>query len=377
MKLITLDRVIIASVFIIATTAAYFSVTGIGALFAGAFWSVVIMASAIELGKLVSVSFLYRYWNEAPKFLLRWMTPIAVALMIITSMGIYGYLSAAYAKVAAEPLIKNSQVSINLAQDSTLSNNIKYRVERLTQVMSLRAQQETRLDGAIAKTVTGTSRTVTNTQQTLRNSDAEIKLLQKEIAELNTRKDSLTTNRIKLQTDIQTNSSIGPFIYVANSLGVPLDTVVKWFILMIVFVFDPLSICLVIAYNFLKMRTPVDKLTKEVQKLGKHDFPPRWDFKKFEGPPATVTEAEINNLMTDVQTTTPSEPVEPNTFSAATPLENTAAQSDEVKQEWEPFYMDPTYDWTADPERWKNDQAAVNYYNYIKSFGTVPHVNTK
>jgi hypothetical protein len=184
-------------------------------------------------------------------------------------------------------------------------------------------------------------------------------VLQKEIAELNNRKDSLTTNRIKLQTDIQTNSSIGPFIYVANSLGVPLDTVVKWFILMIVFVFDPLSICLVIAYNFLKMRTPADKLTKEARK---HVF--------TESPGVSVIER-------DGIPVTPPESVEPNTFSAAAPLENTAAPSNEVKPEWEPFYMDPTYDWTADPDRWKNDQAAVNYHNYIKSFGTVPHVNTK
>jgi hypothetical protein len=85
----------------IAATAALFSVTGIGTLFAGAALSAMVMAGALELGKLVGISFLYRYWNEIPKALKSYMSVASVVLIIITSAGIYGYLSSAY---AADPL---------------------------------------------------------------------------------------------------------------------------------------------------------------------------------------------------------------------------------------------------------------------------------
>jgi len=88
----------------VAICAAVFSITGIAKLFAGAALSVAIMASALELGKLVSISFLYQYWKDIPKALKYYLSVASCILMIITSAGIYGYLSAAYAKVAADPL---------------------------------------------------------------------------------------------------------------------------------------------------------------------------------------------------------------------------------------------------------------------------------
>ena len=88
------------SALLIAACAALFSVTGIGKLFAGAAVSAMVMASALELGKLVGVSFLYRYWEEIPKALKSYMATASVILILITSAGIYGYLSSAYAKVA-------------------------------------------------------------------------------------------------------------------------------------------------------------------------------------------------------------------------------------------------------------------------------------
>ena len=108
------------SALLIAACAALFSVTGIGKLFAGAAVSAMVMASALELGKLVGVSFLYRYWEEIPKALKSYMSIASVVLILITSAGIYGYLSSAYAKVAAEPLKMNADIQIYNSQATTL-----------------------------------------------------------------------------------------------------------------------------------------------------------------------------------------------------------------------------------------------------------------
>jgi hypothetical protein len=333
MKLFTFDKLIAITAFIIASAAAFFSVTGIGNLFAGAFISAVVMASALELGKLVAVSFLYRYWETIPKFLKRYLLVSSVILMIITSLGIYGYLSSAYAKVAADPLTKNGQVAALIVQDSTLSQDIQYRRNRLDQLMSLRTQQETRLDSAIAKTTTGNSRTVTGIQQSLRNNDMEMRSLRTELSNLNRQKDSLTRQRIELETNIKTNSDIGTFIYIADVLGMKLDDVVKWFIFIIVFVFDPLSICLVLAYNFLQKQ-------KNVQQIQKYDF---------------VKELEKSTPQVLIRNED-KEPVKSEISELPT-------------QELElPYYKKPGFNWETD-DSWKNDKEAVNYYNYIRTFG--------
>src|SRR5271157_4895512 len=84
------------SALLIALCAAFFSVYGISTLFAGAFISAVVMASSLEIGKLVGVTFLYRYWTKCNKFLKIYLVVASLVLMIITSLGIFGYLSAAY-----------------------------------------------------------------------------------------------------------------------------------------------------------------------------------------------------------------------------------------------------------------------------------------
>ena len=126
----------------IAGCAALFSVTGIGTLFAGAAVSAMVMASALELGKLVGISFLYRYWTEVPKVLKSYMLVASVVLIGITSAGIYGYLSSAYAKVAAEPLKMNADIQIYNSQAQTLDEEIKRKTARLDQIIALRGQQE-------------------------------------------------------------------------------------------------------------------------------------------------------------------------------------------------------------------------------------------
>jgi hypothetical protein len=238
----------------IAATAALFSVTGIGTLFAGAALSAMVMASALELGKLVGISFLYRYWSEIPKALKSYMAVASVVLIIITSAGIYGYLSSAYAKVAAEPLKMNTEVQILNSQSQTIDEEIKRKTQRLDQIIALRGQQENRIDNLISKSTTGSNTTIRSAQNSLVELNRTATTLQREINQASAQRDSLKAKSMLTDVAITTNSDIGTFVYISRAIGVPLDTVVKWFILVIVLVFDPLSICLVLAYNFLVKR---------------------------------------------------------------------------------------------------------------------------
>ncbi len=255
----------------IAGCAALFSVTGIGTLFAGAAVSAMVMASALELGKLVGISFLYRYWSEIPKVLKSYMLVASMVLIGITSAGIYGYLSSAYAKVAADPLKMNAEVQILNSQAQTLDEEIQRKTQRLDQIISLRGQQENRIDNLISKSTTGSNTTIRSAQNSLNELNRTANTLQREINQASAQRDSLKAKSLTTDVAITNNSDIGTFVYISRAVGVPLDTVVKWFILIIVLVFDPLSICLILAYNFLIKR---EEPKEEIKKFAVYDEKP-------------------------------------------------------------------------------------------------------
>ena len=270
-KIFNFKTLVSFSALVIAGCAALFSVTGIGTLFAGAAVSAMVMASALELGELVGVSFLYRYWSEIPKALKSYMLVASITLIGITSAGIYGYLSSAYAKVAADPLKMNAEVQILNSQAATLDQEIQRKTQRLDQIISLRGQQENRIDNLISKSTTGSNTTIRSAQNSLNELNRTANTLQREINQASAQRDSLKAKSLTTDVAITTNSDIGTFVYISRAVGVPLDTVVKWFILIIVLVFDPLSICLILAYNFLIKR---EEPKEEIKKFAVYDEKP-------------------------------------------------------------------------------------------------------
>jgi len=345
---LTLNKVIVFTAFAVAACAAYFSVTGIGKLLAGGGVAILIFASALELGKLVSVSFLYRYQKEVSKSLRAAFTVAVGVLMIITSAGIYGFLTAAYSKASVGVLTQQGELSNIAAQDTILGTNIKFKTDRITQLMAVRVQQEARLDSTIAKTTYGTSRTITAVQQSLQTNDADMKRLQHEVDSLLTVRGSLAASQIKTAVAVQTDSELGPFIYVASALGMELDDVVKWFILLIVLVFDPLAICLVIAYNFLHERdNPSTKVVQSEPSLA-HTMTHQVD--------SSVPEHQIVELMEEAK---PKE--EAVTFSGMPINEPAIAPSKSLL----PYYMDSGFDW-ANESLWKSDPEAVAFKSHFR-----------
>lgn len=318
----------------VAICAAVFSVTGIAKLFAGAAFSAGIMASALELGKIVSISFLYQYWKEIPKALKSYLAIAAIVLMIITSAGIYGYLSSAYAKVAATPLQLNAEIQTADGRVESIEQDIKRKNDRLEQLISLRAQQETRLDQLVSRSTTGNNTTIRSAQTALNQADRNVTTLQNDITKLAEQRDSLRAIAIGKQVEIETNGDIGTFVYIAKILGTDLDTVVKWFTLIIVLVFDPLAVALVVAVNFLLKNKPKEEDNTII----------------------------LNNKQIDVIEELLESPPPP-TEELKTLMSEEPYQVYVAPQRKDPqYYARGDFDW-SEKSAWENDPVAVEYYN--------------
>ena len=214
------------SALLIAGSAAAFSVYGLAKLFSGAFISVVIMASALELGKLVTASFLYRYWKVINWFQKVYMTIATIVLVFITSAGIFGYLSNAY-----------QGATLEFEKQSTELLTIEERIEQLDEDKVFLKEE---LEQAISELP---DNYITAKRKLREEYNPQITQLNQELLEYKTKRADL---EIQL---VSTGVDVGPAIYLARTFGTDIDTVVKFFIFILIFVFDPLAVMLVIAYN--------------------------------------------------------------------------------------------------------------------------------
>jgi len=214
------------SALFIAGSAAAFSVYGLAKLFSGAFISVVIMASALEIGKLVTASFLYRYWDMINWFQKVYMTIATIVLIFITSAGIFGYLSNAY-----------QGATLEFEKQSTELLTIEERIEQLE-------EDKVFLKEELSIAVSELPENYITAKRKLRE-DYNPQILQINNELLDYKK---TRADLEIQL-VSTGVDVGPAIYLARTFGTDIDTVVKFFIFILIFVFDPLAVMLVIAYN--------------------------------------------------------------------------------------------------------------------------------
>jgi hypothetical protein len=238
------------SAVIVAGCAAYFSVTGLGVLFAGATVSVMVMAGALELAKLVAATYLKQEWDTIKGFNKWYLTTSVVVLMLITSAGIFGYLSNAFQQQNLELQKVERDIAVYQTQIEKNDLEITRYTTQLTNQQNIRNSQEQN----ISKVVERDGNTSRLTQM-VKNVDAEITNISKRIDALtiqnNVALDSI--NSIK-NNNIELEREVGGFRFVAEAFNIPLNDVVKFFILLIVLVFDPLAVALIIAFNGLIMK---------------------------------------------------------------------------------------------------------------------------
>src|SRR6056300_952324 len=247
----------IVSTFALAGSAAYYSVFGLSSLFAGAKTEVIIMAGALEFSKLIIASYLHNHWNKAGW--MKWYLTLAVGvLMIITSAGIYGFLTSAYQKTADQLGIMDKQVQV-----------VELKKERFQEQLDYLNVEKKQLNGSITELTKGLSNNTiqykdretgeiitTTSSSTRRVLTEQLNDMKKQRDGVSIKMEALTDSITKLDLkilDLESNNEIaaevGPLRYMAEITGKSMGVIVNWFTLLIVFVFDPLAISMVIALN--------------------------------------------------------------------------------------------------------------------------------
>jgi cell division protein FtsL len=254
------------SALIIAGCAAYFSVTGLGVLFAGASISVMVMASALELAKLVAATYLKQKWDEIGGFNKWYLTTSVAVLMLITSAGIFGYLSNAFQAQS----LQLQQVDREIAVHQTkIDQNTTQITQLSTQITEFNTNQGKILDGG--KVNSRLIRSIDNRDKQISKINDKISILQTENA-----KETEKINEIKI-ANLDLEKEVGGFRFVAEAFGVELKNVVKFFIFLIVIVFDPLAVALIIAFNGLvsdkkrKQKEALIEMMENDEKLGLYE----------------------------------------------------------------------------------------------------------
>ena len=199
--------------------AAYYSVIGLAAIFTGAFWPIVFMGSVLEASKLVTTSWLYRNWKNCPFLLKSYLTFAVVILMVITSMGIFGFLSKAH-------IDSTMDAGANTIEVKTLVQQEKIVKERLDYLLA-RAKDPSTASNRL---------------------DRQIQDTQKELADINKKKLPLLKESNKLTAEVGPIKYVGDMIYGTEDEN-GLDKAVRLVIMLIMVVFDPLAVLLLIAAN--------------------------------------------------------------------------------------------------------------------------------
>ena len=244
------------SALLVAGSAAYFSVLGIATLFAGSYYQVIVMAGSLELGKLVATSYLYRYWSSTTLLLKLYLVTAVLVLMGITSMGIFGYLSAAYQVNSSKFAQVDSQISLIETQKLTLDSELEQNAKRLETLNQIRITQEQRVQDAGNYKVPREQ-----AYAAIEKANEEIKMLSERAQTLQNEKFKKDEEILQLNQQIAQTKDIGTFRFVAQVINRPLDTVVIGFICLLICVFDPLAVALVLAFNV----ASTGKITKEKQ----------------------------------------------------------------------------------------------------------------
>ena len=261
------------SAFTLASCAALFSVKGIALLFAASFWSVAVMAGSLELAKLISASYLYRYWKETNKILKNYMLGAVILLMGITSLGIFGFLSNAFQGNFSQYSLNLNKIQSLKSQQNFYLTQIDFNKNKLKDLIELQKTYQVSLDNVVKQDVTTTKTTggglfssaktekvtdiklvesknkiVEGSQNNINNLFSQISAVTSDIQNLEKQNSNTSQEIIKLESD-NTKGEIGTFKFVAEAFGMNIETAVRIFIILIVIVFDPLAVCLVIAYN--------------------------------------------------------------------------------------------------------------------------------
>lgn len=324
--------IIALSALSVSASAAFYSVSGLSKLFAGASFEVIIMAGSLEVAKLVIASLLYQYWDTLNKFLRTYLSIAAVVLVLITSMGIYGFLSAAYQETYQQLTVTENKISFLQNKAKFYEDDvIRYEadLERIySNISTLSNAKATSIQVRDTTVASGIRSTVSTAE--LRLSQQRIQVEEENKKQVQAKRevaaDSLQKFKLKI-LDIQNSSTVagelGPLQYLSGLTGTPMDKIINILLLVIIFVFDPLAISLVVAANFAFDQANRKNLYGEsvserdiFDELDDEEYPPIFNSpvsgsvpegKEFHTPYYMEQEDYLSSIEVDVEEVTPPE----------------------------------------------------------------------
>ena len=243
----------------VSTSAAFYSVSGLSKLFAGASLEVIIMAGSLEFAKLVTASLLYQYWDTINKTLRTYLSIATVVLVLITSMGIYGFLSAAYQETYSKlSAVENQKGFIQQKIDFYQNDVTRYdtEIERISSNISTLSNakastiqvRDTSVSGGFRQTISTTELRMAQSRINTEEENRKLAQSKRTIASDSLQKFQLQV--LELDNNTEVAGELGPLQYLSSLTGYPMDKIINVLLLIIIFVFDPLAISLVVAANF-------------------------------------------------------------------------------------------------------------------------------
>ena len=243
----------------VSGSAAFYSVFGLSKLFAGASTEVIIMAGSLEIAKLVTASLLYQYWDTINKALKYYLTLAVIILILITSMGIYGFLSSAYQEtfnkltyVDNEKAFLNQKIEFYQQDVNRYEKELQQTLDNITSLNEARSVSIQVKDTSVAGGIRNTNSTVD-----LRAAQNRLRIEEDKRKDVNLKRDiavdSLRAYQrqvLELDNNADVAGELGPLKYLSGLTGYPMDKIINVLLLVIIFVFDPLAVALVVAANF-------------------------------------------------------------------------------------------------------------------------------
>ena len=292
--------IIALSALAVSSSAAFYSIYGLGKMFAGASFQVMILAGSLEFAKLVTASLLYQYWGKLNGILKTYLLIATLVLILITSAGIYGFLSSAYQDTAFKVESQDKNVSMldnNIESIKRATNTYQSQVDqknsRVEKLTTIRINLQNTQDTLIRRSAStkGVRQQITDIDTEIKRLDSEVGVLNDSISSKNNSINTLEAKKLEISSDSDLAKEVGPLKYIAGLTGKPLDVVVNWYIIILMLVFDPLAIALVISANFAFSSIKDDKDNKDDKDDKKNPELPE--------PPTAIIEPVIPEILVE------------------------------------------------------------------------------
>ena len=388
------------SALFVAFNAAFFSVSGLSKLFAGAAFSVIIMASSLELAKLITAGYLYNYWERINKSFRIYLSIAVVILILITSLGIYGFLTSAFQDTFNQYSVKEKQLAFLQQKEQFWEDDVTRYDEELKRISSNISTLSNAKSQSIQvrdTSVVGGVRTTISTSE-LRMAAKRIEVEEENRKGVQAKRevasDSLQSIQLRI-LDLESmegvSSELGPLEYLSGLLNKPMDQIINWFILIIIFVFDPLAVALVIAFN---NAVKVDRgIVKKDKVVRKRELYGEDDFSNDDSDEEKEWEEELTNELDNTledgledEEWDESHALDVVLNDMVEDLDEDGKIDEDINQdgiiteeekkeayergnwkhtfEGKPYFLHPWFDWNK-KERWINDRQAINHWlNY-------------